>query len=274
VGLELKAPSAREPKLRTLVPAQPSPFTLGVERVEAEVEATLETTGDEAVPLLLDEESGEVAAAVATHGAGRIVVLGTPALAMNQALGRADNARLWLSLLEAARGRDRLVFDEFHHGFQDERSIAAFAARYGLHLAIAQLLLGLCLWAGSLRRFGRPRSPPAEARVGGADVLSAAGRLYRAGKHRGFAAQLIAQGLSQELASSAGLPARARPEEVEAGLRARGRAALAAGLAEVGQLARDVHSDSDVERVARTAARVRLLLRPRSPVRLQPSTRR
>lgn len=271
VGLTSRDAGKLEPKLRSLVPAQPSPYTLDVERVEAEVTGYLSSDRAAVVPLLKDDHTQGTVAALAPYGAGRVIVIEAPELATNKALLRADNARLWLSLLAAAAGRDRLLFDEYHHGFRDERSIAAFAARYGLHLAVAQLLLGLCLWAASLRRFGRPRAPLAEARVGGVDVLSAAGRLYRAGKHHGHAAQLIADGLCQHLAPLAGAPLHAKAEEVATGLRARGRADLAAGLNEVGQLAQSAASEHDVLKTARTAARVRQLLRPFKPQRTGPN---
>ncbi|HLL85259.1 MAG TPA: DUF4350 domain-containing protein [Longimicrobium sp.] len=252
-----------KPRLRTLVPAQPSAYTLGVERVEAEVKLHL-SLGPHGVPLLVDDHTGAVVAAATPYGDGQIVVLGAPELGMNQALSRADNARFWLSLLEAsAAGRDRLLFDEHHHGFRDDRSVAAFAARYGLQFAIAQLLLGLCLWAASLKRFGRPRAPPSEARVGGVDVLSAAGRLYRAGKHRRHAAQLIADGLTQDLASPAGLPLRAKAEDIITALRARNRADLGDGLAEVRALASGADSEHAVVEVARKAAHLRQRLQPR-----------
>jgi len=263
IHIRLEKPPEMKPALRTLVPAQPTPYTVGVERVESEVMHVL-SLGPEVVPLLIDVQTRKYVAAVAPYGLGRVVVLGTPELAMNRALARADNARLWLSLLSAAaRAGDRLRFDEYHHGFREERSVAAFAARYGLHFAIAQLLLGLCLWAASLRRFGQPRPPPEQVRVGGVDVLSAAGRLYRAGKHHGHAAQLLAEGLSLDLASPAGVPLRARFEEVMGGLRGRGRADLAAGLSAVVERAQKAHSDHDVLETARTAAQVRRLLKPR-----------
>jgi hypothetical protein len=265
-GVSLRAAKTdADLKLRTLVPAQPTPYTLGVERVEAEVRSFLDLSPDTAVPVLVDDVTGEVVASVSTYGQGRIVVLGAPELAMNRALARADNAQLWLSLLAAAAGKDRLLFDEFHHGFAGDRSVAAFASRYGLHLAIGQLVLGLCLWALALRRFGRPREPEGEDRTAAVEALSAAGRLYRAGKHRAFAAGLIASGLSQELASPAGLPPRAAPGDVGARLRERGRPDLAAALEEVLKLSRSADSDEGVELVARTAARARGLLRRRRP---------
>ena len=111
------------------------------------------------MPLLEDAPLHMTVAAVVPHGAGRVLVVGAPELAMNQALGRADNAQFWLSALRAL-GPGPYAFDEHHHGFHQERSVVDFARRYGLHFAVGQLLLGLCLGALALRRFGRPRPPP------------------------------------------------------------------------------------------------------------------
>jgi hypothetical protein len=241
--------------MRTLVPPLPTPYTLGVERVEAKVQAFLRLP-DSAVPVLEDERLGQVVAAVVPHGQGRVLVVAAPELAMNRALARADNAQFWLSAL-AALGPGPYEFDEFHHGFTNERSVVDFARRYGLHFAVAQLLLGVALWSAALRRFGRPRPPPESARVGATDALFAMGRLYREGRHQGFAAGLIARGLTQELALHAGLPPHAPVATVADGLRERGREDLAKGLKAVNAQADIVASDSDLQQLAAVAARLR-----------------
>ncbi|HYO52935.1 DUF4350 domain-containing protein, partial [Archangium sp.] len=168
--------------MRTLVPPLSSSYTLGVERVEAKVQAYLELPAEGAVPVLEDEPLDMTVAAVVPYGAGKVLVVGAPELAMNQALARADNAQFWLSALRAL-GPGPYEFDEHHHGFTNERSVVDFARRYGLHFAVAQLLLGLCLWAVALKRFGRPRPPPESVRVGSTDALFAMSRLYREGRH-------------------------------------------------------------------------------------------
>nr|WP_225937214.1 DUF4350 domain-containing protein [Myxococcus sp. RHSTA-1-4] len=241
--------------MRTLVPPLPTPYTLGVERVEARVQAYL-TLPAGAVPVLEDDRLGQVVAAVVPHGLGRVLVVGAPELAMNRALARADNAQFWLSAL-AALGPGPYEFDEFHHGFTDERSVVDFARRYGLHFAVAQLLLGVVLWSVSLRRFGRPRPPPESARVGATDALFAMGRLYREGRHHAFAANLIARGVTQELALHAGLPPHSPANTVADGLRERGRADLARGLKAVAAQADTVGSDKDLQQLAASAAGLR-----------------
>ncbi|MBI3185193.1 MAG: hypothetical protein HYZ28_23905 [Myxococcales bacterium] len=261
-ALEVKLSAAdRAVGMRTLVPAQPSPYTLGVERTETAVQSFL-ALPDDGVPLLLDDTLGGVVAALVPYGQGRVVVIGAPELAMNEALPRADNAQLWLSLMRAASATGPLAFDEFHHGFTSDRSVAEFAARYGLHFAAAQLLLGLSLWAASLRRFGRPRTPPQDIRLGGTDALFAASRIYREGRHYSYAASLLARGASQDLAPGAGIPPRTEPAEVAAALSARGRADLARALTEVIHLSHATTSEAQLRELARKAASARLLIKP------------
>ena len=259
-----RTPADAALELRTLVPSQPTPFTVGVERVEARVQAWLELPLD-AVPLLVDDRFDEVAAALVPYGQGQAVVLGAPELAMNRAFGKADNAQFWLAALGAASATGPLAFDEFHHGFTSDRSIAEFAKKYGLHFAAAQLLLGLALWAAALRRFGRPLPPPEDVRLGSTDALYATSRLYREGKHFAFAAGLIANGAAVDLAPAAGLPSKASPKEIAAGLRARGRDGAANALLEAAREAPGAKSDADVLRVARASAQARAAVTVRWP---------
>jgi len=194
------------------------------------------------------------------YGQGRLIILGAPHLASNEALSLADNAQLWRSLLRAASQTGPLAFDEYHHGFTGDRSIASFAARYGVQFAIAQLILGVCLWAGALKRFGRPKPPPEDVRVGGTDALFATSRLYREGRHFGHAAVEIVRQLSAELAALVGLPGRSEARDVAEALRARGRADLGGALADVSVRCQTAASDADVLEVARRAATARKLM--------------
>jgi hypothetical protein len=260
VGVQLRKASP-ELGVRTLVPAQVTPFTRGVERVEAPVQSFLRLP-EGAVPLLVDPQLDAPVAALALHGEGRVLVLGAPELAANEHLARADNAVLWLELLGAAARGGPVHFDEYHHGFRNERSVVDFARRYGLHFAVAQLLLGLLLWAASLRRFGAPQALAEEVRVGGADALSASARLYRAGRHHAWAAGLLLRELAQSLGRTVGAGSHATPAEVEAALRVRGREDLAAALARTAQLAAGAQREADVVATATEAARSRRLAHP------------
>lgn len=245
--------------VRTLVPAQPSRYTHGVQRVVVKVRAFLELPPG-AVPLLIDEKLEEPVAALLPYGQGRIIIVGAPELAMNRNLAVADNALFWHSLFSTVASTGTVAFDEHHHGFTGERSMGEFAARYGLHFAVGQVLLGLALWALALRRFGRPRVPEEELRVGSTDALFATSRLYREGKHHAHAAQSILKQLAAELAVKAGVSGRSEPAEIGAALEVRGRKDLARALLDLAQAARSTDSEADVERVATLAALARKTL--------------
>ncbi|MBL8917737.1 MAG: hypothetical protein JNJ54_02660 [Myxococcaceae bacterium] len=245
-------------EITTLVPAQPSRFTVGVERLEARVRVWLDLPPG-GVALLVDEGAERTVVGLVPWGLGRLIVIGAPELAMNQALSRADNALFWRSVGRALADGP-IAFDEYHHGFTGDRSIAEFAARYGLQFAGAQLLLGVMLWAASLRRFGRPRLPPDAVRIGATDALFATSRLYREGRHHAHAASSIAKELAAEYARKAGVSGRAEPSEISAALDLRGRKDLASALLDVTRAANEAHSDAGVETVARLAALARLKL--------------
>ena len=249
--------------VRTLVPAQPTPWTAGVERVETRVHSYLRLPAG-ATPLLIDEHFDAPVAARVPYGQGEVIVIGAPELAMNRALAKADNARFWLSLLSAVRRKGPVAIDEFHHGFTGERSVAEFAARYGLQFAVLQLVFGVALWAASLRRFGRPRSPKEDQRFGSTDALFATSRLYREGRHHAHAAQLISRELAARFAPIAGSSPKAEPTDVCTALRLKGRPELAAALEQVALHAGTVANEAELLALATTAARARALLQKKS----------
>ena len=239
--------------VRTLVPAQPTRYVQGVERVVTKVRAFLELPPG-AVPLLIDDTFEKPVAAMIPYGQGRVILIGAPELAMNKNLGVADNAQFWYALIGAVSTSGPVAFDEFHHGFTGERSMGEFAARYGLHFAVGQLLLGVMLWALALRRFGSPRAPEEELRVGSTDALFATSRLYREGRHHAHAASSILKHLAADFAARAGVSGRLGPAEIGAALQVRGRKDLANALLDIARAVGATQSEADVERVAALAA--------------------
>jgi hypothetical protein len=100
--------------------------------------------------------------------------------------------------------------------------------------------------------------------VGATDALFAMSRLYREGRHHGFAAGLLTRGLTQELALHAGLPAHAQTKAVAESLAARGREDLAQGLRAIARNAESVSGESDLQQLATRAAALRQRLHPTS----------
>lgn len=254
-------PAENKKEITTLVPAQPSRFTIGVERLEARVRHWLDLPPG-SVALLVDEGADHAVVGLVPYGQGRLIVIGSPELAMNSALTRADNSLFWRTLARALSSNGPIAFDEYHHGFTSSRSIADFAARYGLQFALAQLLLGVMLWAASLKRFGRPKVPADATRIGATDALFATSRLYREGKHHAHAAQSIAKGVLADCARVAGLPAKSEAAEIAVALDLRGKKNVATALTEVARAANDARAEADVERVARQAALLRESIAP------------
>ncbi|HLT29808.1 MAG TPA: DUF4350 domain-containing protein [Myxococcaceae bacterium] len=241
---------------RRLVPATPHPLTHGIGELLAPVSGHLDALPDDAIPLIEDAVSGKPVAAWVPAGEGAVVVVTAPALFDNQHLVRLDNATWALQLLAWVAGSEgRIAFDEYHHGFQSERSLVRFGARYGLHWTLLQLLLGLTVWALSLRRFGPPRPPEVETRNNRIELLEASARLYREGGHARWCASRIARWLTRSLAPTAGVRIHAEPTEVIAGLRARGLERLAQGLEEVQSAAHASTRPAELLQTARAASR-------------------
>ncbi len=215
--------------IRTLVPSQPSPLTVDVERLESEV-TTFVSAPLPAKTFLVDEQSGSSVGVSLPIGTGEVIVIGAAELASNHALTRADNASFWVSIGRYLSRERPLAFDEFHHGFTGERSVGDFARRYGLQYAALQLLLGLVFWALSLRQFGRPVQVSEEARIGSVDALLATSRLYREGGHHAHAARLIVNGLTADLASHFSLTPHSTPQQLIAAMTAEGKEQWAALL--------------------------------------------
>ena len=242
--------------LRLLVPSTPHPLTHGIRELHAPLSGYLHTLPLEAIPLVEDAVSGKTVAAWVPSGDGGVVVVASPGLFDNQHLGRLDNAAWALRLLSALPDAGgRIAFDEYHHGFKSERSLVRFGARYGLHWALLQLLLGLIVWALSLRRFGPATPPEVETRNTRLELLESSARLYREGRHARWCASRIARWLTRSLAPVAGVRPHAEPAEVIAGLRARGLDHLARGLIEVRSAAAATTQPGQLLQTARAASR-------------------
>ena len=252
LGVELRK---ADPELgsRTLVPARLTPWTRGLQRVESPVQSFLRLAPN-AIPLLVDFQLEAPVAAWVPLDEGGVFVVTAPELFDNAHVGLADNAHFALQLLAGLGPDTRIQFDEYHHGFRDERSLVDFASRYGLQWALLQLLLGLLLWAASLRRFGPAQVPDEERRHTRVELLSASARLYREGRHHRWAAGLLARHLTQSFASLAGVRPRAPHPEVLSGLRTRGLETLAHSLERVCALAESAEDAGDVLATARATA--------------------
>jgi hypothetical protein len=225
-------PSESAAAERDLEVGVPSPLVAGVELAQARVASYVERRESaRELPLLVDPHGGgRRVAIVFAYGAGRVAAVSAGDLATNRALGRADNARFWLSMLEALAAGKSIEFDEHPHGFTGERSISGYAARHGFHWGVLQLCAALFAWVAALQRFGPQRRTAGDERAVLADYLLAMARIYRRGGHRAHAARLLVSGVLRFLGRHAGAPPGASAPEVASALARRGRGDLARSL--------------------------------------------
>ena len=185
----------------TLLPTFPSAYLVGVNNLKAAPTHFLQMDTAKALPLLAVSDSGELehVAAIAPLGKGKLIFIAAPALATNQNLLSKDNAAFWLSMLQTLAAEHReILFDEYHHGFEEKITLAKLGAGHNLQYVILQLLFAAVLWFFSLRHFGRPRAP-AMAHYESAVYFQGQSHVLQAGKHCLHAANAIVQRLEEEL---------------------------------------------------------------------------
>ncbi len=143
-------------------------------------------------------------AQVVTIGAGRIVHVPDPYAFSNGTLAETDNA-VWL-VDQCAGWGGTVRFDEYHHGFGQQRSFTAIMAPFLVSpwgLVCLQLgLAGAVYLFGYKRRFGRPVDPLPPERTSPLETIEALGGLFEAADAKRFSARAIHQYLSARLSGA------------------------------------------------------------------------
>jgi hypothetical protein len=242
---------------RTLTPFSPTPLTTGVHTLQTRISGYLESKAG--LPVLIDRHhDDQVVALLLRRGKGRVLITAAPSMAANRELPQDDAARLWLNLLldlQAPGGS--IEFDEFHHGFTGERSVMAYATRYGLQWAIVQGIFALALFALALRRFGAARPVQEDARRASTDHLLAMARIYQQGGHRLHAARALLRGVQRALQSAARADRQASLDDLADALTAQGHPDRAAALLALAHSASPDLSESELVALATAAAALR-----------------
>ena len=169
------------------------PFTLyGGRRVKD----TSPEDSDAGGQVLLDSEVGPMAMR-REHGRGSVTLLGTGSPLQNRALSQ-HGAALFERLLRATHSKGPVLFDEYHLGLGERRSLVRYLRDMDAGAAALQLLLAVALglW-GRGARLGDPRPAPEAPPGGSGDYVRAMGDLYaRSEDAPGAAAVLAARALS------------------------------------------------------------------------------
>jgi hypothetical protein len=113
-------------------------------------------SGDAWIPLLRAEDGAVVLARSKTHT--NILVLADPDLLNTQGVARLDNARAGLSILNALRGGEGVVFDVTLAGYSRGRGLGrTLLEPPWLAGTLCAVLAGLLMGLHGLARFGAPR---------------------------------------------------------------------------------------------------------------------
>ena len=158
-------------------------------------------------PLVVAED-GRVVAAEVRCGEGRFVLLTSTYVGTNSGLPKADNALFLVRLLsktpetpsEPGDKDNGLWFDEFHHGFANDRSLAGYLRDSSLWIVVCQLcfLLLAVGWRYQVR-FGDPLPLYEEELRGSGDYLKAMSQIYQRGGHNAHALGVLLDDLDRRL---------------------------------------------------------------------------
>jgi len=213
-----------------------APPFLGLAPIPMSASATIVVEPDSDAEVLIEElgEPERPPLAVATrHGEGRVVVLASASPLRNAALVDEDGAVMFARLIAWLSPRGPVLFDEYHLGVGERRSLMRYLRNAGMvPAALSLLLLALIpLWRAGAR-FGAIREPRIEAPQGTASYVTAMGRLFaRSADPAGALEILIRQALS-EIAAHHHLP-RTQAQALADALSLRGLPAAAAAVGNI-----------------------------------------
>lgn len=164
------------------------------------------TEATEGIPLWADEHG--VLVLEKRFGAGRALLLAGATPLSNDLLGRGENARWGVRLVQGLwSGKGEVLFDEYHHGYREQRTVLWWLLRPERRPLLVQgvLLMALGLLMASLR-FGRAvPSPSLPRHRPSLEHLEALAILYRRARAYEQVARMLLQALRGRLARAVGL---------------------------------------------------------------------
>lgn len=164
--------------------------------------------GDAAGAILVDFE----------FGGGRVVFLTDPFLIANNGIGQGANLDLVLNLVDELTGESsgrprQILFDEYHHGFRDDRNplLTWMRGTPWPLIGLQALLLGLLIIYSQSRRFTRPLPLQRVDRHSSLEFVSSMANLQRTAAARDLAVENIYSRFRVRLGRRLGVPAAAAP---------------------------------------------------------------
>jgi hypothetical protein len=196
---------------------QPTAFTQGVGKLALAGAMRLQFQNGAPTPLVhLSDQAGALLAEF-NYGAGRLVLLADPFLVANNGLAQADNLQLAHNLINTlGAGKHRILFDEYHHGYQNERHplLSYFRGTAFWWVLGQMLLLGLLLAYSRGKRFARPLPLPSLDRHSPLEHVNSMASLQRAAEARDLAIENIYTRFKVRVGRRLGLSGKMTPEAI------------------------------------------------------------
>lgn len=149
--------------------------------------------------LRLDGPDGPVAGVRVDVGEGAVVALSSASLFQNRDLSEHRGGLLFARLVRELAPEGPVLFDEYHLGVGQRRSMMRYLRQVGLAPLVIQalLLVGLLIWRFGFR-FGTPVEEPPPEPAGTASYVEGVGTLYeKAADAKGTLAILAARALER-----------------------------------------------------------------------------
>jgi hypothetical protein len=159
-----------------------------------------------------------------TYGNGRVIFLSDPFVVANNGIARGGNLTLAMNILHSMGAPERkILFDEFHHGYQDEGNplVNYFRGTPAPWLLLQGLGLSLLIIYTYGRRFARPMPLPQLDRHSPLEFVGSMANLQQAARARELALENIYPRFKASLCRRLGLSSRASRDEIIASARRR-----------------------------------------------------
>lgn len=185
-----------------LAPRQPAVFFEGVRAVRFPGASRFDKTPSAAIALLADRKPAFIGIA---RKKGMVLAFATPAIAENRSITIADNARLLTQVVSSHAGTGRVLFDEYHQGYEQSDSFWKAIGKPGQLVAYQLMIITLLAVYTAGKRFGLPRPLPQPSRVSSEYVTSLAD-LYRRAGASDAALEGVYLSFWRDLCHAAGMP--------------------------------------------------------------------
>ncbi|MBI2266100.1 MAG: DUF4350 domain-containing protein [Armatimonadetes bacterium] len=147
-------------------------------------------------------------------GKGHVLALCDPHIADNTGIKEEDNSILLTNLIHENCADSKVLFDEFHHGYVEQRAAREMITP-GMRIGIVQIVLALVLFYLSRSfRFGAARPMPSKRIRSSLEYVISLANMYRKISARSIAARSLARGLKRRMARALGAQPNAPSETI------------------------------------------------------------